>query len=56
MKIQLIWVGKTKERFILEGIDKYIRLLRPYAEVSITEIKEERGEIFRGCVQKRMRG
>lgn len=43
MKIQLIWVGKTKERFILEGIDKYIRLLRPYAEVSITEIKEEKG-------------
>ena len=44
MKIQLIWVGKTKELFIFEGINKYIRLLKPYAEVGITEIKEEKGK------------
>lgn len=43
MKIRLIWVGKTKEGFILEGIKKYERLLQPYAEIGITEIKEEKG-------------
>ena len=42
MKIHLIWVGKTKERFILEGTQKYLNLLKPYADVVITEIREEK--------------
>lgn len=42
MKIHLLWVGKTKEPFILEGLQKYLKLLRPYADVAITEIREER--------------
>jgi len=42
MKIHLVWVGKTKERFILEGIRKYLKLLQPYADVGITEIREEK--------------
>jgi len=42
MKIRLIWVGKTKERFIHEGLWKYLKLLKPYAEVIITEIREEK--------------
>jgi 23S rRNA (pseudouridine1915-N3)-methyltransferase len=44
MKIRLMWVGKTKERFIDEGIRKYTALLKPYADVSIAEIKEEKGK------------
>lgn len=42
MKINLIWVGKTKERFVHEGLQKYLDLLRPYADVAITEIREEK--------------
>ena len=42
MKIHLVWVGKTKERFILEGVQKYLKLLQPYADVAITEIREEK--------------
>jgi len=42
MKIQLIWVGKTKERFIHEGLHKYLKLLQPYADVVLTEIREEK--------------
>ena len=42
MKINLIWVGKTKEPFIHEGLQKYLKLLKPYAEVAITEIREEK--------------
>ncbi|MBI5076636.1 MAG: 23S rRNA (pseudouridine(1915)-N(3))-methyltransferase RlmH [Nitrospirae bacterium] len=42
MKINLIWVGKTKEPFIHEGLQKYLKLLKPYADVAITEIREEK--------------
>ena len=42
MKIHLAWVGKTKERFIREGMQKYLDLLQPYADVVITEIREEK--------------
>lgn len=44
MKIRLIWAGRTKEQFIIEGIRKYLKLLKPYAEVEISEIKEEKGK------------
>ena len=43
MKINLIWVGKTKEQFIRDGIDKYMRMLAPYADIEITLVKEEKG-------------
>lgn len=43
MKIKVIWPGKTKEQFILEGLKKYLKLLRPYADISIIELKEEKG-------------
>jgi 23S rRNA (pseudouridine1915-N3)-methyltransferase len=51
MKINLIWVGKTKEKFIVEGIKKYLRLLNPYADISITEIKEEKGREIRTMLE-----
>ncbi len=43
MKIRLLWVGRTKESWIAEGISKYLALLRPMAQVSTVEVKEERG-------------
>lgn len=52
MKIRLIWPGKTKEQFILEGISKYLKLSRPYAEISILEIKEEKGGDIRKVLDK----
>jgi 23S rRNA (pseudouridine1915-N3)-methyltransferase len=42
MKLNLLCIGKTKERFIQEGLDKYSRYLKPYAELTIREIKEEK--------------
>jgi 23S rRNA (pseudouridine1915-N3)-methyltransferase len=41
-RFNLVWIGKTRENFILEGIQKYVRLLEPYAEVKIVQIKEEK--------------
>ena len=43
MKIRLIWVGKTKERWIAEGINKYLGLLGHMAQVETVEIKEDKG-------------
>lgn len=43
MKIHLIWVGRTKERYIGEGIARYTALLRPFADMQISVLKEEKG-------------
>ena len=42
MRLTILYMGKTKERFIQEGIEKYLRYLRPYADASIKELKEEK--------------
>ena len=44
MKIKLVWVGRTKERFIDEGIRKFLKLVKPFGDVSVVEIKEEKGK------------
>lgn len=43
MRVRVIWVGRTKERFIEEGIKKYLKHLRQYVDMQIEEIKEQRG-------------
>ena len=52
MKIRLMWVGKTKEQFAAEGIKKYLRLLKPLADVSVREIKEEKVKDIPRALQK----
>lgn len=42
MRLTILCMGKTKEGFIREGIEKYLRYLRPYADASIKELKEEK--------------
>ncbi len=42
MKLTVICVGKTRERFVREGIAKYVRYIKPYAEIEIKELKEEK--------------
>lgn len=42
MRITFLWMGKTKERFIQDGIEKYLRFLRSYADVDVRELKEEK--------------
>lgn len=43
MNVRIIWVGKTKERFAREAIDKYSRLVAPFCSMEFVEIKDERG-------------
>lgn len=42
MKLTLICMGKTKERFIREGIEKYLGFLKPFADVELKELREEK--------------
>lgn len=42
MRITFLWVGRTKERFIQDGLAKYLRFLRSYADVEVRELKEEK--------------
>lgn len=42
MKLTILCVGKTKEQFIQDGIEKYLRFLRSYAEVGLKEVRDEK--------------
>jgi 23S rRNA (pseudouridine1915-N3)-methyltransferase len=43
MKFRLVWVGRTRERYLAEGIRRYEHLLGTVARVSIVEVPEVRG-------------
>ncbi|RKN85977.1 23S rRNA (pseudouridine(1915)-N(3))-methyltransferase RlmH [Paenibacillus ginsengarvi] len=42
MQIQIIAVGKLKEKYFTDGIAEYSKRLTPYAKLTITEITEEK--------------
>lgn len=42
MKLTILCVGKTREAFIQNGIDKYARYLKHYADLDIKELKSEK--------------
>jgi 23S rRNA (pseudouridine1915-N3)-methyltransferase len=42
MKLTVVCVGRTREGFIRAGIEKYLRYLKPYADVEIKDVREER--------------
>ncbi len=42
MKLTLLCMGRTREQFIREGMEKYSRYLKHYAELEIRELKEEK--------------
>jgi 23S rRNA (pseudouridine1915-N3)-methyltransferase len=42
MKISIVTVGKLKEKYLKQGIDEYLKRLRPYANVNIIEVPDEK--------------
>ncbi|WP_217587449.1 23S rRNA (pseudouridine(1915)-N(3))-methyltransferase RlmH [Lentibacillus saliphilus] len=42
MKIQLITVGKLKEKYLKQGIQEYMKRLSTYAKVDIIEVPDEK--------------
>ncbi len=42
MRLSVICMGKTRERFVRDGIAKYYGYLKHYADTEIRELKEEK--------------
>lgn len=42
MKLTILCVGKTREPFILQGIEKYARYLKHYTDLEFKELKGEK--------------
>lgn len=53
MKISILCMGKTRERFIQDGIDKYLRYLKPYGTIDLKELREEKINDLREAPQIR---
>jgi len=41
MKIRIIQVGKTSEKYISEAANEYLKRLRPYADIEIVTIRDQ---------------
>ncbi len=39
MRIHLIWVGKTKEPWLRQGVDHYLNRLKHYLQVKVSEVR-----------------
>ena len=50
MQIHIIAVGKIKEEFLREGVAEYEKRLRPYLNLKIVELTEEKRSVFRFTV------
>lgn len=42
MKYHLITIGKIKEKYLTAGIDEFLKRLRPYGDVTVTVLPEEK--------------
>ncbi|WP_438445146.1 23S rRNA (pseudouridine(1915)-N(3))-methyltransferase RlmH [Gorillibacterium sp. sgz5001074] len=42
MHIQIVAVGKLKEKYLLDGIAEYVKRLGPYAKVQLNEVPDEK--------------
>jgi 23S rRNA (pseudouridine1915-N3)-methyltransferase len=51
-QINIVWIGKTKEGYLQTGIEKYIKLLKPFADIEIKTLKEEK---HRGSKEKALK-
>ncbi|QOY37351.1 23S rRNA (pseudouridine(1915)-N(3))-methyltransferase RlmH [Anaerobacillus isosaccharinicus] len=42
MNISIITVGKLKEKYLINGINEYIKRMGPYAKVEVIEVPDEK--------------
>lgn len=42
MQIKIISVGKLKEKYLVMGIDEYLKRLKAYAKVEVIEVQDEK--------------
>ncbi|MGB9711231.1 MAG: 23S rRNA (pseudouridine(1915)-N(3))-methyltransferase RlmH [Thermodesulfovibrio sp.] len=43
-RFRIYYPGKTKAKFIKDGVSHYIRIISPFAKIEIIELKEAHGE------------
>ncbi len=41
MNIEIISVGKLKEKYLKDGINEYLKRMKPYAKCQLIEVKDE---------------
>ncbi|ACZ01502.1 23S rRNA (pseudouridine(1915)-N(3))-methyltransferase RlmH [Streptobacillus moniliformis] len=41
LKINLICIGKIKEKYIIDGIEEFLKRLSKYVKINVIELKEE---------------
>ncbi len=40
MKIRILQIGKTKDKYLQEGIEKFLEMIFPFADIKIVDLKE----------------
>ncbi len=40
MKIKIVAIGKLKEKFLIDGVNEYLKRISPFAKINIAEIPE----------------
>ena len=40
MKIKIVAIGKLKEKFLIDGVNEYLKRLKPFAKIEVCEIAE----------------
>lgn len=45
MDIEIIVVGKLKERYLQEGVNEYLKRLKSYADISVIELKDQSTDV-----------
>jgi len=53
VKLSILCMGRTREQFIRDGIEKYVRYLKPYAAVELKMLREEKVEDLRDAPRVR---
>jgi len=43
LKIRVLWVGKTQQEWIRDGIEEYASRINRYAPLELSEVREEKG-------------
>src|SRR5216684_1118811 len=51
MKLRLVWIGKTKDRRLVELIDEYLHRLAKYVKYDVSELAATRNTASRASVR-----
>lgn len=42
MKIKMICVGKLKEKYLVQGVQEYVKRIKGYSDIEMIEVNDER--------------